>query len=257
MVTLAWLVALAGCGRIGFGTVGTDGTSVEGSSTPTVNVLSNPTAQASELITVNVATGAVTSIGTISQLGLLGGLAYWDSNTLYATSTTGNVVRITLSPFGATVIQTFTGGISELDSDGARLIGVNDNDDTLVTFVPGGAMSATPIRDLSNMAVPGGGGDIARMPDGSWVWWTQGVNQLFRLDVGTGRATPIGAADSAAPSFSGLVQLGGHLFLTDSSNSGIVEIDPLTGTRSAELPLCMPCPGTPYHLSAGDATRTP
>jgi hypothetical protein len=249
------LVLIGACGRIGFSPGSTDG------STPatTYYLISTPgTSDPSTVLALAPATGQLAVVGTLQGFGILGGLAYWDANTLYATSNNpGRVVQITLSPFAGTQIATYTGSIASLERDGDVLIGMDDATNELVTFAPGGTMSRMPINSPSVQPPASDGGDLTRAPDGTWYWFTNATNTLYVLDPATARVTPVGAPAAGVPYVSGLFHDdAGRMFVTSSSSHDEIEIDPATGQIGGAQQLCVDCP-TAYSLEAGDSTRTP
>jgi len=260
------VLAIAACGRFGFerrappdgvgmGGDGPGATDAPGDGTvaPTVYYQISTVSNVATLFTVDIPTGQLTQVGTFAVSVVMGGLAYGDANTLYATGI--NVVyAITLSPFSAAQIQTFSGSLQTLEQDGTELVGVLDGTNKLARFTPGSGMSSITM----STAVTAAGGDLAHAEDGTWYWYTNTGNQLFTLDVTTGQATLVGTAGVGAPYAAGLLpDDSGRLFLTSGSTDQIVEISTANGSMiGSPYTLCVSCP-TSYALGPGDSTRTP
>lgn len=254
--------ACCGCGRIGFAALsdasGGDTISADaprdGAAVTTYYMISagSGPASATDLLAVDLATAHLEHVGYLdASLGVLGGLAYWDANTLYA-SGSGVVVEITLSPFSASSVASgLTNNISALESDAGVLIGLDETANQLIRFTPPFNVS-TSVAFGTTIS----GGDIVKRSDGTWLYYANQTQQLVSFDPMTGAILTVGVPDGA-PYVAGMLRAdSGQFYITSSSNNTLTPIDSTTGALGTSVPLCLTCP-TPYPLGAGDATRTP
>jgi len=236
------IATCAACGRIDFGTIARVDA---GADAPAVGDAPDAAVAASfcaisagtsmtELMTMDVATAQLTHVGYItSSFGQLGGLAYWDSNTLYATGS-GVVVQITLSPFAATQVASGVGNISALERDDDTLLGLNQTSNAMVRFTP-------PYSNVSTVAFGTtiSGGDIVKLSDGTWYYYSNASNQLFTFDATAGTATAVGPANAGGPFISGMVRDDSdHLFVTSDTVDALIALDTSTGQLGASVTLC-------------------
>src|SRR5207249_4105119 len=137
--------------------------------------------------------------------------------------------ELTLSPPQAIQVGSFAGNIASLERDGNQLVGITDTSD-LAVIVPGGTMTTRPLRDPAQQPIPVSGGDLTHMPDGDWLWWANQQAQLYRIDLATGSATPIGPKQPSVPFVTGLVHDNtGRLYATSDVADQLIELDPTTG----------------------------
>lgn len=253
------LILLAGCGRLGFSNrvdhdaATSDGRPRDGSVPQafTVYVVSSDGTNPGQLFTLELSTGALTQVGTFSaSFGVLGGLAYWDANTLYATGT-DNLVKITLSPFAAVQVSTMSGTYSALEQDGAQLFGIEQTGDSAGRFTEASASGPIPSMPLGVDAL---GGDLTQV-GGVWYWITNAAPaQLFTLDAGG--ATPIGSGIAASPFIAGMTSdAAGNLYVTSNDTDSVYPLDTTTGQLGA--PIALTLAGASFDLQSGDMTRTP
>jgi len=250
------LLGLCACGRIGFGdTAGADAATDAHDGGSTVFVISQSATMGTVFMSLDLATGELTYRANFSGFGILGGLAYWDTNTFYLAGA-NVVVEMTVSPLQSQLAQSTTITIQALERDGATLVGIAANGD-VVRFAPGGTITAFPLVDTTG-PIPVDGGDLAKSPSGDWLWWSNPRTQLYRLDLGGGQAVAIGPPNANVPYVSGMVfDDAGRLFITTGITDELVELDPASGAVVDRKPLCMPCPTTPFDLDSGDLTRAP
>jgi len=247
---------LAGCGRLSFehaaalAAPGADATTDDATQAGRAFVVSGNGTQPTALLELDLATGTLTTVGTIpAAFGTLGGLAAWDANTLYAASGS-QLVRITLSPFDSQMARTVSGNISSIERRENALFGVDEATDLIVTFDPTSGPIAT-----KPLGVAASGGDVAMLSDGSWYYFSNATTQLYRFDD---RDNPIavGSPATGAPFVSGLVRDDAdRLFVTSSGSDQVIPIDLTTGQLGAPVTLCLTCPMR-YDLLSGDATRS-
>ena len=240
-------LALAGCGRIAF-----DPFAVA-EPHATVYIISGDGGAPTDLASLDLATGQMHILGTLDpSLGVLGGLAVWDDNTLYATST-GKLVQITLVPFSAVAIGPAPGSISALERDGDKLLAGDQLSSALLRFDPLASGMAPEVYPVPNVD----GGDVVHIGD-TWYWFTNSGApgaELFQLDAAYA-PVPIGSPGDAGPYLSGLViDDAGNLYGISDSDV-IIPIDLATGAFGATTTMCIACP-TPYDFKSGDATRSP
>ncbi len=255
----AWLyLVLAACGRFSFEDrrAATDApvvdTPTDASGTATrAFVISGNGLQPTELLELDLATGQLTTVGTVpASFGTLGGLAAWDANTMYAHGN-GQLVRITLSPIDAQVVRSVSGNVSSIERRGNALFGVDEANDLVVSFDPlSGPIATKPL------GVAASGGDVAELSDGTWYYFSNATTQLYRFDS-TNDPIAVGTPATGAPFVSGLVRDDNdRLFVTSSGSDELIPIDLVTGQLGTPIPLCKTCPTT-YDLLSGDATRLP
>jgi len=232
------LVVVAGCGRVHFDVDG-------GGGAPTYYAVSGDGVSPTDLLTLDLETAHATVVGTIpASLGILGGLAYWDANTLYATST-GRVVAITLSPFSAVVTRMIAGTYSSLERDGAQLLGIDQDAETIASFDPNGSGNVVG-RQLGLDAY---GGDLTRR-GGVWYWYANPTNQLYIVSA-TADPVPFGAPSPSVPFVAGIVSddTGRMFFITDGTDE-LIEIDASSGQPIGSMIV-------DHDLKSGDMTRSP
>jgi len=246
---MRWLFLLAAsCGRIAF-----DPIAAEPPGPATVYIISGGGGAPTDLASLDLATGQMIVLGTIDPaLGVLGGLALWDDNTLYATST-GKLVQITLVPFSAVAVGPAPGTISALERDGDKLLAGDQASSSLLRFDPlasGMTPETHPVPSVD-------GGDVVLVGE-VWYWYTNSGGpgaQLFKLDA-TYAPFPVGPPNAGTTYISGLTTDGAGNLYGISDSDIIVPIDLATGAFGTGITMCIACP-TPYDFLSGDATRTP
>lgn len=264
----ALVLVAAACGRLSFDDLRTGPADARGDARvdapPGADAPTSPTVyyevstvgtttMTATVFAVDIASGQLTQVGAFDVTSVVAGLAYGgDANTLYAAET-GTIYRISLSPFVATPIQTYSSALPDLELDGSELIGVLDGSSNLARFTPGGMMSTVQVKDGAT-PITAMGGDLAHARDGTWYWYTNTNNTLYTMDVTTGAVTPVVAV--TAPYAAGLiVDDAGNLYIT-SANDTICDLDKSSGACGNSRTLCVSCP-TMYALGPGDSTRTP
>ena len=263
------LACCAACGRVGFdsiaanrgGDAGSDAAIGDGAGAdagdaraPSIVYLisaGSSSGAPTDLLTVDLATAHVTLVGNVPEsLGQLGGLAYWDSNTLYA-SGSGNIVQITLSPFSATEVATGGYTLSALERDGSDLIGLEQGTNVLVRFQP---PYMNPLALGTSLNVDGG--DIVKTAAGTWFYYSNATTTLYTFDPVTGSASAVGPSTPGGFVSALVRDASDQLFITVEGVNTLWPIDATTGALGADQVLCESCPA-PYVLGAGDATTTP
>lgn len=254
------LCSVAACGRLGFEPrveaavdAPNDPSDAPDDAPPTaskVYTITGNGVQPTELFEVDLASGQLTKVGEVAaSFGTLTGLAYWDANTLYATGS--QFVEIKLSPFSAQSLVAPSGAFSALERVGARLTGVDEVTDRLVSWTPGSTLATIAPAPLGPAAQ---GGDLTQTSDGTWYWFTNPSEQLYTLDVVTGVATAVGSPATGAPFFTGLVHDAADQLY--GVTSGLVPVDKVTGQLGTPINVCITCP-TSFPLGSGDSTQTP
>lgn len=240
--------ALVGCGRLGFDPLSppppgdpdaaTDGIPVDARAY-FVNSLG---AAFSDLYEIDLATGATTLIGSLDiAYNEINGLAALDANTLIATSFSGNLVRITLSPFSHAIEATGLGAVTGLEvaEDGTSLRGVGELVDLLQRFTPPTwTVSGALIMDEGGGIFDVGGGDLTRLGE-EWFVWTNAASGpgLYRLQVTNPVAFRVEPGDEEHPEIVGMVAVGNRLVGVARDTDEIVEIDPTNGIIKARRPV--------------------
>lgn len=264
------LVLAAGCGRLDFQPVSvTDtGTIVDGQPIVTIDSINNDPVtltglyaisgngvDPTSIVTIDITTGDVATIGQLpASLGLLGGLTYWDANTLYAAGR-NHFIKITLVPFSAEIAGTTTGDdIAGLETEGQYLTAVDDTNATLLIYDPTNFAAPT----VKSLGIVTSGGDIAPATFGGAYYFSNATHALYAVYTVTGNSIVAGAAgtESAVQGMFSLNNLAQY-YVTESDLDAILPIDISTGVLGTPIPLCHPCPGTPYDLLIGDAAAAP
>jgi hypothetical protein len=258
---LALVVACAACGRIGFdpptvlaadaqGPRDASGIDSSGGASKIYTISSNG-AQPAQLFELVPATGQLTPVGTIvTSFGTLTGLAFWDANTLYASSAS-SFVRITLSPFSAASEVAPSGDFATLERLGTLLFSIEEGDNHVAEFMP----QSTGISFVgTTLPAIGQGGDLAHTSDGTWYWFTNSTKQLYVVDLIAGTATAVGSPAAGAPFMTGLVADDADQLYAVGQN--IFPISKTTGQLGTTITPCITCP-TPFALQSGDTTRSP
>jgi hypothetical protein len=211
------------------------------------------------LFRVDPVTGELTLLGSLpTDLGPIASLAAASENQLYAVAQGGDVLEITVSPFGVTSIGNvganlvtgaafFDGGLYAIDEGTSSLyrIGLAPVAQTLVGEVR--------FADGSPLAI--GGGDLARDALGNWYLWTNTTRALYRLDVATATVTADPAQVVDLEFTTGLafdyesapdVPIG-----SGRDTDSLRELDPATGQDLSAVALCLGCPA-PFDHTFGD-----
>ncbi len=144
---------------------------------------------------VDPASGALTTVGSLptSPYGEALGLAAADANTLYVSTDSGAVLRVTVSPFAFVNLGSVLGRLVGLAfARTGELYAVDEDSDELSRIQP--APLAKIVIGTVRVGTPGGpvldvsGGDIVQAQNGTWYLWTNGTQDLYSLDVATGVA---------------------------------------------------------------------
>jgi hypothetical protein len=275
-VLLIVALALAGCGRLGFdalsagseiidsGATSDDGAGsarlVDGGSVGSgaasvtltgVYLISGDGVGPTSVLTLDVGTGDVALVGTIAgSVGFLSALAWWDTNTLYAVGG-GQLVEITLAPFSANVVATITTDtIAGMFGYQPYLELVDATTSQLLIFTPSDPSSVT----TKPLGIPISGGDIAPTTFGGSYYFSNANQELYAIYTATGNSEAVGSAPNAT-GIAGMFQTDDFtdFYLTSSLTDAVIPIDISTGALGIPIPLCHPCPATPYDLLDGDA----
>jgi hypothetical protein len=264
---LALALVVAGCGRLNFAPEGgedggasdgpmDDGISGDtngdgGTGAFTVYAVSGDGVGPTELMTLDLKTGILTTVGTIpASFGIVGGLAYWDSNLLYGTANNA-LFQITLSPFSVVNVSTTMAGTwSAVERDGTMLFGVDQDGDGYGRFNPASPNGPIPIVAIGFDAI---GGDVVRT-SGNWYWYSNTGTQLYIIDIGS--PTPVGSPAPGAPFISGMTaDNAGNLYVTSADTDLVYPISRTTGQFGQGVVLSKA--GSAYNLLSGDLTRSP
>lgn len=206
---------------------------------------------------VDPQTGQLTTLGSLPPEDVVVALAAASDNLLYAVEWSGDVLRITLSPFTVTTIGNVganefvglaygDGVLYAHDQANGALVRI-DPTTTAATFVG-------TIRLPDNQPLEITGGDIVQAANGTWLLWTNEELTLYTLDVATAVATPAQNLVPFNPWFSGLAvdyQAGGGLYGAAPFVDDLETCDQSSGATTRRVPVCLNCP-TPYDLAFGD-----
>ena len=205
---------------------------------------------------VNPQTGQLTTLGEMPPEDIMAALAAVTDNLLYAVSYTGNLYRITVSPFGFAIVgQLGVDTCVGLAYGDGALYGIEGWSGNLVRIDPDTA-TATIIGPVG----PGDGsqivfgGDLVQASNGTWYLWTNATNALYTLDVTTAVATPVPNQVQGIGWYTGLAidyQGGGTLYGSAVFDDALFATDPASGSQTRRVPFCIDCP-TPYDLAYGD-----
>lgn len=214
------------------------------------------------LFRVDPSTGQLVFLGSLGgTYGEIAGLAALGPNELIATSSFGDVLRVTVSPF--TVVR--LGGVGGMlvglatSLDGA-LYGLDESSDELVRITL--APLARVVIGLVRLGSPGGpvldvaGGDLVQARNGTWYLWTNGGVGLYTIDVGTAVAQAVDPGGAPSPFTSGLAidyEGGGVLYASSGAQDSVRALSLTTGQTvpGSTRTLCLTCP-TPYDHLFGD-----
>ncbi|MFN8546138.1 MAG: putative metal-binding motif-containing protein [Candidatus Binatia bacterium] len=187
---------------------------------------------------VDIGTGQLTTLGSVPPVfGDVLGLAAATDNLLYASTASGDVLAITVNPFGVVsrgqvgsssicgLGYSTSGDLFALDeaADGLLRIDLSSMVATVVGPVrlgPGG-----PILDLA-------GGDLAQAPSGTWYLWSNATEALYEIDVATAVATPVDGASTGLGEKTGLAfdyAGGGDLLASSAVLDQLVRLSLATG----------------------------
>ena len=268
MWSLLLCLLLGGCGRLDFdsiagattsgdGGTGDAGTGDGGAVALTgVYLISGDGSGPTAVLALDLATGDVATVGTIaSSFGLLQALAYWDANTLYAAGS-GHLVEITLSPFSATDVGAITTDeIVGMMTEGTELTMVDRTTSQLMIIDPA-ALGSQPTTKA--LGLPIDGGDIAGASFGGSYYFSNSGAELYAVYTATGNSMPTLNAPSVG-TIEGVISQNTYAqyYMTSSTLDAVIPLDVTTATLGTAIPLCHPCPGTPYDLLTGDAASAP
>jgi hypothetical protein len=200
----------------------------------------------------------LTTLGTIpASFDEVDGIAAWDSNTLYAVTYTGNLLRITLSPFNVTMVAFAFGSLTALERTGNSLLSIDDVSDVIVTIDPTipTITSAQPVIE-NLLPVDLNGGDVAPLSGSQWLYWSNTTPpKLWEIDASSGKAT-LRATPASAAHVSGLAMLGSTLFGVSGDSDAVFTIDPASAALGPLVKVCSACPTT-YDVRFGDMSPAP
>ena len=204
---------------------------------------------------VNPETGRLTTLGEMPPDDTMAALAAVNDNLLYAVSYTGNLYRITVSPFGFTIIGSV--GVNTCVGlaygDGA-LYGVEGWSGNLVRIDPERATATIigPIglADGSQIVF---GGDLVQAANGTWYLWTNSTHALYTLDTTTAVATPVPNQVQGNGWYTGLAfdYDAGTLYGSAVFDDALVATNPQSGAPTRSVPVCIDCPDV-HDLAYGD-----
>jgi hypothetical protein len=207
---------------------------------------------------VDRTSGQLTTVGTLpTVLGSVLSLAAPSANQLYAVTEGGEVLTITVSPFGFQTLGNigFNQIVGLAAADG-KLYAIDEGTSTLSVIglapLAQTMVGAVHLPDGSSLTLSGG--DLAADASGNWYLWTNATQALYRLDVTTAVATPVPAQVSGGGALSGLAfdyQGGDALLASSGPLDALLTLDPTSGSPLASVPVCLNCP-TVYDLQAGD-----
>jgi hypothetical protein len=271
---MRWLLLcllLGGCGRLDFDSVATNATLGDGGNTSDgstggdggsavtltgVYLISGDGIGPTAVLALDVTTGDVATVGTIaSSFGQLDALAYWDANTLYAAGA-GSLLKITLSPFGVTTVGPISiDEIVGMMTEGTNLTMVDRTSSELVLIDPTN-LGATPTT--KPLGIPITGGDIVGATFGGSYYFSNSDEELYAVYTATGNST-LSLNAPTAGTIEGMFSQNNfaQYYMTSSSLDAVIPVDIADSTLGAAIPLCHPCPGTPYDLLSGDAASAP
>ncbi len=211
-----------------------------------------------DVFRVEPATGQLTALGSLPpNLGTTMALAAASDNLLYAVTQGGEVLRITVSPFGSTSLGNIGANqILGLAFGNGALYATEESTRLLyrIDLAPLSATIMGEVRLADGSPVDVSGGDLAQGPSGAWFLWTNSTQTLYTLDVTTGVAAPVGDPVVTDGFITGLAfdyQGGGALFASSREENPLKTLDPATGQIMAGMSLCVACP-EPYWVGFGN-----
>ncbi len=274
MRRLLLVLLLGACGRLDFDSLATSATRGDGGTNDGVTdgdggtgdggsgaltgvyLISGDGVDPTAVLALDVTTGDVATIGTIpATFGQLDALAYWDANTLYAAGS-GNLLEIKLSPFGVTTVGPISiDEIVGMMTEGTNLTMVDRTSSELVLVDPTN-LGATPTT--KPLGLPVTGGDIVGAMFAGSYYFSNADEELYAVYTATGNSTMSINAPSVG-SIEGMFSQNDYAqyYMTSSTLDAVIPVDITNGTLGIAIPLCHPCPGTPYDLLSGDAASAP
>jgi putative metal-binding protein len=205
---------------------------------------------------VNPQTGQLTTLGEMPAEDFMASLAAATDELLYALSYTGNLYRISVSPFGFTLVGNVgaNGSVGLAYGNGA-LYSLDGYSGHLTRIDPAtAAITDVGLIRLADDAFTVYGGDLVQGANGTWYVWTNATQALYTLDITTAVATPVPNQVQGVNWYTGLAvdyQNGGTLYGSALFTDELVATDPNSGAPMDSVPLCVNCPAT-HDLAAGD-----
>ncbi|HSP96093.1 MAG TPA: MopE-related protein [Candidatus Dormibacteraeota bacterium] len=209
---------------------------------------------------VDPASGALTTVGSLPiGFGEALGLAAQDDSHLVVTTESGAVVLVTVSPFSFTNLGTVLGRLVGLAfARTGELYAVDEGSEELsrITLAPLSKIVIGPVRSGSpaGPVLDVSGGDIAQSAAGDWYLWSNAVQDLYSLDVGSAVAVQLDPGTQGLGTKTGLAfdyRGSGALYASSGPFDQLLTLNPLTGASLGSVSFCLTCP-TVYDYRFGD-----
>jgi hypothetical protein len=210
------------------------------------------------ILRVEPATGQLTPLGALpGDQGPIVALAAATENLLYAVAQNGEVLAISVSPFGfvslGNIGQNSIVGLA-FGEDGLYAIDEGTSSLYRIEVSPPSIALVGPVRFPDGTFLGIGGGDLAQSGAGDWFLWTNATQALYRLNVADATVTAVPAQVTGLGFLTGLAfdYQGGDALLGSSGEFDALQtLDPASGVPLGGVTLCVACP-TPYDAIFGD-----
>ncbi|MFN0249159.1 MAG: hypothetical protein ACKV2T_19905 [Kofleriaceae bacterium] len=239
MRVLASIVCCA-CGRVGFDASVDSGSTDSGNTdTPVVEravLLANSINSVTNLYRLDLDTATTIELGPLGPIAVTG-LTWTDAGELWGVRFDGELIHITVAPFGATVLGVVPSMLIGVENTPSGLLGVAEvtNEASLIT--PDPPFTSAP---LGIVQTPGGaalaiaGGGFARDETTTYMW-TNGTDAgLFAIQggVATRLLTP-----SRSDFLTGITFVGDELFAVSRTTNELLVIDRGNGAFTQTMTL--------------------
>jgi hypothetical protein len=211
------------------------------------------------LFRADAASGELVLLGSLpADLGPIASLAAESENALYAVAQNGDVLQVTVNPFGVTTLGNIGPNaiVGAAYADGG-LYAIDEGTSSLyrIELAPLAIALVGPVRfgDGSPLAV--GGGDLAQDGAGNWYLWTNTTRALYQLDVATAIAAPVPSQVVDLGFVTGLAfdyeSAPGVPIGSGRDSDALLALDPASGVPLSAVPFCLGCPA-PFDHTFGD-----
>ncbi len=204
------------------------------------------------------ATGQLVPVGPLpADQGAIASLAAANEDLLYAVTQGGQVLEITVSPFGWTSLGSIgANSIVGLAYSDGRLYALDEGSNSLyrISLAPLSVTLVGAVRFLDGTPLRLGGGDLVADRNGLWYLWTNFTQALYSLNVNNAVVAPVPAQQIALGFTTGLAvdyEAGGALLGSSRDFDALQTLDPASGLPLSSVAFCLACP-IPYDHTFGD-----
>ncbi len=206
---------------------------------------------------VDPVNGQLTLLGSLpADLGPIASLAAATPNLLHAVTQGGQVLEISVSPFGSTSLGSIgANSIVGLAFAEGALYAVDEGTDSLyrIELAPLSVALLGAVRFPDGAPLEIGGGDLAQDDAGDWYLWTNTTQALYRLDVSSAVVAAVPAQSTGLGFTTGLAfdYEVGALLGSSRDFDALQTLDPASGQALSAMTFCAACPAA-YDASYGD-----